>query len=311
MMDLAPIVLFVYNRPAHTQNTLVSLSRNVLADKSRLYVYCDGPKKNASEATKQKIEEVLKVVHEQQWCKEVKIVRSKTNKGLATNVFEGVTEIVERYGKVIVLEDDLVIGRGFLEYINQGLDLYKDIDRVKQISGFVFPFNADESNSAFFMPPINSIGWGTWSRAWSEIEQQPQGYERLKRDRDYRRKFNLDDSYNYSKIFINQVEKGTNDSWGILYWWASFKRNGLTLYPDHPLLQHNDFDSSGTHVSDFSHYDHPDFKSNYRIMHFPEDVILDERRFVLLKQYFKAHTGLSLRRIWFKLKNWKQLVISN
>ena len=97
MISLAPIILFCYNRPWHVEQTLVALSRNELANKSILYIYCDGPKADASEEQYQKIKEVHDVVRKHQWCKEVHVVEAEKNKGLAKSVIHGVTEIVEKY----------------------------------------------------------------------------------------------------------------------------------------------------------------------------------------------------------------------
>ncbi|MEA3229848.1 MAG: hypothetical protein U9P44_02955, partial [archaeon] len=44
-MTLAPIALFVYNRPHHTRKTLESLMANAELSDSPLYVFCDGAKR--------------------------------------------------------------------------------------------------------------------------------------------------------------------------------------------------------------------------------------------------------------------------
>ena len=136
---LAPIVLFVYNRPWHTEQTLNALMQNELADQSVLYIYADGPKENATEEQLKKIEEVRHVIRTKKWCKEVHIIESEKNKGLADSIINGVTEIVNKYGKVIVLEDDIVTSKGFLKYMNEALELYKEEDKVYHISGYMFP----------------------------------------------------------------------------------------------------------------------------------------------------------------------------
>src|SRR5215211_27101 len=111
--NLAPVVLFVYNRPVHTLRTLKALKKNHLADESRLYVYCDGPKTNATEEERENINKVRSIVKQEKWCREVHVAESETNNGLAASIIKGVTEIVNRYGKVIVLEDDLETSPGF------------------------------------------------------------------------------------------------------------------------------------------------------------------------------------------------------
>ena len=134
MSKLAPILVFCYNRPWHVEQTLEALSRNELADQSVLYIYCDGPKPDASDEMRQRIVEVRQVVRKRQWCKEVHIVEAEKNKGLANSIIDGVTEVVNRYGKVFVLEDDLVSSPYMLKFVNQALDYYQDYAGVFSFS---------------------------------------------------------------------------------------------------------------------------------------------------------------------------------
>ena len=138
-MPLAPIILFCYNRPEHTRKTLLSLKQNYLAEQSTLIIYVDGPKAEASEEQKNRIAEVKKVIREDQWCKDVMIIESDTNKGLASSVMQGVTETVNKYGKVIVLEDDLVSDTWFLKFMNEALTVYENSSDVACISGYIYP----------------------------------------------------------------------------------------------------------------------------------------------------------------------------
>ena len=148
-MELAPIILFVYNRPWHTERTLQALKLNHLANQSKLYVYCDGPKADASEETRKKIDEVRALVANGDWCKEVILRERNENRGLAANVIEGITEVINEHGRVIVLEDDLITAPYFLTYCNEGLDLYKDVSNVYSINGYQFPMQVDEADTFF------------------------------------------------------------------------------------------------------------------------------------------------------------------
>mgnify|MGYP000394750947 CR=1 FL=1 len=138
-MSLAPIVLFVYNRPQHTLKTLEALMQNELAEMSELFIFCDGPKADATKQDRQRINKVRDLVKKKNWCKKVTIRESQVNKGLADSIVAGVTEILNTYGKIIVLEDDIVTSKGFLRYMNEALDLYENEPKVMQISGFMLP----------------------------------------------------------------------------------------------------------------------------------------------------------------------------
>lgn len=139
MTNLAPIIVFCYDRPKHLEQTLDALSRNELANQSTLYIYCDGPKKGASDEMLQKIADVRQVARKRQWCKEVHVVEREHNVGLMNNIVGAVTEIVNAYGRVITMEDDIITSKGYLRFMNESLELYKDDKQVMHISGYMWP----------------------------------------------------------------------------------------------------------------------------------------------------------------------------
>jgi hypothetical protein len=275
-LSLAPVVLFVYNRPRHAEETLKALAENELAKDTVLYIYADGPKKEASELLLERINETRELVKRQQGFKEVHIIEADSNKGLATSVIEGVTQIVSKYGKVIVLEDDLITSKGFLKYMNDALARYDNAESVMQVSGHCFPLEAgDEKHSAFFIPFCTSWGWATWKRSWDQFDPGVKDYELLKSDKLLADKFNLDGSFNYSSMLINQMETKTIDSWAIRWWWTIFRKNGLTLFPDKSLVENIGFGGDGTHTHVSNPFLLNNFDQNYVVHLFPNDVIVN------------------------------------
>jgi hypothetical protein len=283
-LNLAPVVLFVYNRAACTLQTLEHLKRNVFAEESRLFIYSDGPAGNATEDDLRKIREVREVIRKEKWCGEVHIRETAVNQGLADSIIQGVTEIVNRYGKVIVLEDDLLTSVHFLEYMNSGLNFYEFQPRVFQIVGYLTPIKTSFQNESFFLPIVSSLGWGTWFRAWEHFEKMPLDYIRLKSESKLRKSFDLGNSYPYSDMLIRQMETNA-DSWGVRWWWAAFKQRGISLFPDRTLVAHIGFDPDATHtkvaIPDFNKY----WLSEYRILNFPENVDVN-------KTFFRRHRNL-------------------
>ena len=142
--QLAPVVLFVYNRPEHTKKCLESLANNKLAIHTTLYIFCDGAKENALEDDLKNILEVEQVIGERQWCKEIIIRKQDTNIGLRNSVINGVSEVINSHDKVIVIEDDLVLSHHFLDYMNSALVKFEGDETVSQISGFSFSLNVSE-----------------------------------------------------------------------------------------------------------------------------------------------------------------------
>lgn len=287
-MNYAPIILFVYNRPWHTRQTLEALVENELADQSELFIYADGPKENASEEQLKNIQEVREIIRENKWCKEVHIIEFGKNKGLADSIISGVTEIVNQFGKVIVLEDDIVSGYHFLSYMNESLARYEHNDNVMQVSGFAFELDFPQKNTCYFIPLTTTWGWATWQRAWTEIDFSASGYEALHTDHKLRSQFNLADSYDYSTMLFQQMEKKTIDSWGIRYWWSVFKSGGIVLHPDHSMVQNIGFDNSGVHCANESIADFCNWDSHYKIKIFPDKIKHESLYFKALQKFLKA-----------------------
>jgi len=270
-MSTAPIVLFAYKRPAHTLATLEALAACELADQSRLYIYCDGPKTPDDRAL---TEEVQAVARSRQWCAEVEVVAREQNRGLAASVIAGVTELCDKYGRVIVLEDDLVVAPNFLRYMNDALDRYVDEPRVMQISGHMFDAALDIGTDALFMPFVTTWGWATWSRAWAHFDPAMGGYDKLRVDARRRRRFNIDGAYNYFDMLERQ-RAGVIDSWGIRWNLSVFENDGLVLYPKRSLVDNRGFDGSGTHCGVTEKSDH-DALRGHEIAVFPTNVGLDQ-----------------------------------
>lgn len=242
---LSPIALFVYDRPSHTLKTLENLKNNRLSDQSFLYIFADGPKDDASIDELSRIKETRKIIRKQKWCKEVFIEESADNKGLADSIVGGVTKITDKYGKVIVLEDDLITSPYFLEYMNEALDFYKDEKKVMHISGYMFPVKAKLSPT-FFYNTASCWGWATWKRAWAYFEPNARLLkEKIEKAR-LVKKFNIEGTYG----FMNQLERnvnGTAKTWAVKWYASIFLNNGLSLHPYPSLVNNIGHDGTGEH----------------------------------------------------------------
>lgn len=244
-MNLAPIILFVYNRPWHTEQMLEALMENELADQSALYVYSDGPKKNATVEDLKNIKEVRTLIRNKNWCKEVVIIERDENLGLANSVINGVTEIIERHGKVIVLEDDILTGKYFLKFMNEGLETYQNDELVYGVSGYCFPHSEKIQDKTYFLPLMSSWGYGTWANRWNKINFN--GKELLNEVISK----NLVPGLDFGKIQFYQMLQdqvsGENDSWAVRFYVSMYLNNGVFLYPNLSLLKNIGFDGSGVH----------------------------------------------------------------
>ena len=252
MTNLAPIIVFCYNRPDHLEQTLEALSRNELADQSTLYIYCDGPKEGASDEIRQKIADVRQVARKRQWCKEVHVVEREHNVGLMNNIVGAVTEIVNRYGRVITMEDDIITSKGYLRFMNEALELYKDDEQVMHISGYMWPHKHKLPNTFFYEVPYPGGGWATWQRAWQHYTNDIQSFYNYWCTRwDEFNKFG--DNYLQKQLEANYY--GTMKTWFIKWHAVMLQRGALTLYPGQSLTNNIGFDDQATNCYTTTKFD--------------------------------------------------------
>lgn len=304
-MPATPIALFTYNRPEHTSRVLKSLANCKRLDECLLHIYCDGPK---TEAHAQAVEASRKVVRTEAEKLRATVIERDANLGLARSVVQGVTDLCDRFGRVIVVEDDLVLNPSFLDYVLQALDRYADEPNVYQISGYMFPVSQPPKPDAFFLPLITTWGWATWQRAWQLVDWNAPGALEELRDPTVRKRFDLNNSYPYAVMLENRLQ-GFNNSWGILFWWHVFKAQGLALHPRRSLVWNGGFDGSGTHRGDQAWSNDPgaglvvDGTTTERF-DFPANVVMHDEafeticRFLKQEQYPASLSG----RIWRKLQ---------
>lgn len=246
---LAPVVLFVYNRPKHTNQTLEALSKNMLSAQSTLYIYADGPKKEASEEELKEIERVRNLIRKKKWCGTVHIIEREHNWGLADNIVDGVTAATNTYGKAIVLEDDIVTSPGFLQYMNDALNLYADTDSVMHISGYMFPVK-DALPPTFFYSPTTCWGWGTWARAWKHFNPNAQELAGKLAAVDIH-KFNANGTYPYYEQLVANAT-GQLKTWAVKWYASVFLLSGNSLHP-YPSLVNNIGNDGGGENCGISH----------------------------------------------------------
>lgn len=243
MSELAPIVLFVYNRPEHTRRTLAALAANPLAIDSDLIIYADGPKKPEHAPS---VGQAREVARSASGFKSVRLIERDENQGLARSIIGGVSEVCSEYGRAIVVEDDLLVAPQFLTFLNRGLERYADEPNVFQVSGYMFPVSTQSSSDGLFLPLISCWGWGTWQRAWCHFDPSAVGYVQLEHDPELRARFNLEGHYDYFGMLRDQIE-GKIDSWGVRWLLSVFLQGGLVLYPPSSLVQNIGVDGTGTH----------------------------------------------------------------
>ncbi|GGB29205.1 sugar transferase [Mucilaginibacter rubeus] len=290
MQNLAPIALFVYNRPDHTRRTISYLQQNLLADESRLYIFCDAAK---TDADKPKVEQVRQLVKDVSVFKSVKIILRNHNLGLAESIISGVTQLVYEYGKVIVFEDDLLSSPYTLQYFNDALTKYANQEQVMHIGAYMYNLHDKKLPETFFYRAATSWGWATWARAWKNFEPDVDKliaqFDTLKIAR-----FSIEGKMNFWKQ-IEQFKAGKNNSWAIRWYASIFLKNGLTLNPSQSLIQNIGHDGTGVHSNKEDMY-HVQM-ARKQVMQFPDTIEENEEAYKAIKNFLANRKGTLLQRI--------------
>ena len=239
-MASAPIALFVYNRLAHTQQTVRALLANELSAQSDLFIFSDGPK-DGVDPDVDKVRAYLRTIT---GFKRVVLIEAPKNKGLANSIIDGVTQVVNEYGRIIVVEDDLVTAPCFLRYMNEALDVYEDKDQVACIHGYIYPIKG--LPEAFFIKGADCWGWATWKRSWALFERDGKKLHKQIIARGLAKEFDFNGTAGYMRMLKNQIS-GKNNSWAIRWYASAFINNRLCLYPGKSLVCNIGLDGSGTH----------------------------------------------------------------
>ena len=245
----APIVLFTYNRPRHTKETIEALLLNDLAGESDLVIFSDAAKNDDAMRGVNETRQYLKTIT---GFKSVRIIEREKNYGLGNNIIDGVTNVVNEYGRIIVLEDDLLTSPYFLRFMNEAMNLYENQEEVICIHGYLYPVKKKMPES-FFIRGADCLGWGTWRRGWDLFNANGQELLDELIARKLEKTFDYNGSYPYTKMLKKQI-KGTVGSWAIRWYASAFLKNKLTLYPGRSLVFHNGSDGSGTNCDASNEY---------------------------------------------------------
>ena len=292
-MNFAPIVVFSYNRPDHLRRTLDALSKNDLASDSILYIFCDGPKSLASpsceagigvqksaqrlffgspeeyEVYLQSIKDNVSVARSQTWPKELHVIEREKNVGLAASIVGAVTDIVNQYGRIITLEDDVVTSPGFLRYMNDALEMYQDDEIVMHISAYMYPHKGRLPETFFYPVPYPGGGWATWSRAWNHYCDDAEVlYNQWK---DNWKQFDVFGSDYLSRQLIGNYN-GTMRTWFVKWHAVMLSLHAVSLYPHQSLTNNIGFDSQATNCNVTNKFDVDDLADYVAIKRKPIKV---------------------------------------
>lgn len=283
MDSYAPIVIFAFNRPQALKECIRALLSNPEAAESDLFVFIDGPRPGRGEEGK--VDAVKAYAGTICGFRSVEVKAADTNKGLGPSVIDGISAVIERYGRVIVVEDDLVVSRHFLAFINAGLEKYQQEQKVFSICGCSHKVTRPEgySGDAYFCHRSNSCGWGTWKDRWDSCDWELKDWESV------RRKGHAFNRWGGSDCFklLKDWKEGRNKSWAIRFCYSEFIQGKVSLFPLKTLVINIGFDGEGTNCRKWSRFKYePDLRDSAYFV-FPDTVSVNKS---LLRQNLHYHS---------------------
>lgn len=296
-MQLAPVVLFAYKRKDKLKDCLQALDDNFDAEKTELYIFSDGAKNENDVKQVQEVRNLIDNYKKVSKFKKVTVILQPKNKGLANSIISGVTEVICEFDKVIVVEDDLIVAKDFLVYMNQALDFYQNFKEYGSISGYTYPLSVLKSydKDVYVTRKGECWGWGTWKDRWIKVDWKVKDFQNYLQDKRKRKKFN-ELQHGIDKMLIMQMH-GEIDSWAVRWCYHLFVNNLLTVYPKESRTKNIGFDGSGTHCTVTNIYD-AEFENRYIDCKF-ERLSIDKR---LEKKAAKFEEKSIIDIIWNRIR---------
>lgn len=301
---LAPVVLFVYNRLEHTKVTIDTLAKNELVKETELFVFSDAAK---SENVQEKVAAVREYIRQEEWkknFKQVTVIEAEKNKGLAKSVISGVTELINQYGKVIVIEDDLNLSPFFLNYMNGALEFYENDKEIWSISGYSFPMKNLEKypHDIFYSYRGSSWGWATWADRWKLTDWEVSCYDQFVKDKNWQKRFNRGGG-DLPGMLAAQMDRKI-DSWAVRWCFEQSNRDMYTIYPKHSYLGNEGLDGSGTNCGVENSNDFMIIRDSFQCKF--EKLGPDKR---LIREFYLYYTDTLDKKIIRNLKKIKRKVL--
>lgn len=292
--QLAPVAIFVYNRPDNTRAVIKALQNNYLAEETDVFIFSDGPRSPKNEKKVAEVRHYLKTI---KGLKSVNIIERKENYYIERNIIEGVTEIINRFGKVIVLEDDGVSAKNFLTFMNEALDFYEHQEKVMHIATFTFIKMPDGYNKTFFTSYSENTGggWGTWKNRWGKFrwfQNEAEGLAVITKEQI--NKIEMDGAFSCLASL-----KSKPIPWDICWNIAIIINNGLAVNSPWPLIKNNGL-FNGTHFSFMNKIlgKNPfevELSHEGETIMFENHIIESEEAARLLKEFYKNMTEKNTR----------------
>lgn len=170
----APVLIPTLNRYEHLKRCVESLEQCTGADKTHVYIAVDYPPSEKYVSGWKQICEYLKTKEKTNRFAHLHIILREKNYGVCHkdgNYETLIRDICERYDRYILSEDDNEFSACFLEFINKGLERFKDDDRITAVCGYNFPmeFPPMYRNNYYLTKRCCAWGIGEWRSKTTKV----------------------------------------------------------------------------------------------------------------------------------------------
>ncbi|WP_428087111.1 hypothetical protein [Candidatus Thioglobus sp.] len=248
-MSLAPIGVSTYSRVNHLKQTIESLQKNTLAKESELYIFSDA----ARPGDEKKVKKVRDYIYTIDRFKKVHIIERESNSRVFNNR-DGIRQLLDEHGKIIFMEEDIVTAPGYLQFMNDALEFYKNKEGVFSVTGYMPPINIPLEYSAdvIAMYRFNGWGFGIWKNRYKElINTNILDIDLTKIDR---KKMDAHGSDIY--YMLKKVCSGALDALDVRAMYLGYLNDYITIHPKKSLVRNIGHDGSGLHCGVSNKFDH-------------------------------------------------------
>ncbi|UTW14260.1 hypothetical protein [Marinobacterium rhizophilum] len=260
--------------------TVESLKKNTLAKKTNVYFFSDAPK--VGDETK--VGMVRSYLTSVSGFLSVNIVERSDNCRVSNNR-GGMEFLLNRYGKVIFMEDDIVTAPGFIRFVNEGLEFSKNIGSVFAVGGHTPNLYSLRCLSCdnYYSSRFHGWGFGIWKDRYEKISKIP-SWDLIKYDPETVK--NLKAMGSDMTAMIRSESEGRINAFDIRSCYYMAKNEKYMLLPKMALVKNIGLDGSGVHCGADDPYDDAlwlkeDFNFD-EFVFFNKNIISEYRKFYSL-----------------------------
>jgi hypothetical protein len=241
----APLLIVGFNRPDKLRQLIDSLRPQ---QPENLVVSLDGPRPNR-EADTELVRRCRGEVELIDWPCSLELIAHESNVGLRKAVQNAVTHTVNEYGSVIVVEDDVIVGPQFMEFMNSALKVHATNHSVMHINGYNVVPEAQLSNP---IEPCRltrypeSFAWATWERAWRHYDESLTWATNVAGGELNNLLGGVLSGMRWRRNFADAKAERIN-TWAYRWIASIWEQGGFALSPNRNLVTYNGYDI-GTHT---------------------------------------------------------------